>query len=166
MWHGINGKSGNCWSLVVIHCITCLNLFVCLFQGHTVIRSAASASLPPMMMSQRVIAPNPAQLQGQRVPSKPGMGRPSTGSMSNAINYQQVRVTQQPSTRMPESRGTYAEQETAPRRWNCLYRVIDFLFFDLPWKWDTFAGLCSYCTAETVSIMESDVSQNIWHLSM
>lgn len=66
---------------------------MCLFQGHTVIRSAASASLPPMMMSQRVIAPNPAQLQGQRVPSKPGMGRPSTGSMSNAINYQQVRAT-------------------------------------------------------------------------
>lgn len=63
-------------------------------QGHTVIRSAASASLPPMMMSQRVIAPNPAQLQGQRVPSKPGMGRPSTGSMSNAINYQQAASQQ------------------------------------------------------------------------
>uniref|UniRef100_A0A8C2ECQ3 GATA zinc finger domain containing 2B n=1 Tax=Cyprinus carpio TaxID=7962 RepID=A0A8C2ECQ3_CYPCA len=47
-------------------------------QGHTVIRSAANASLPPMMMSQRVIAPNPAQLQGQRLPSKPGMGRSST----------------------------------------------------------------------------------------
>ncbi|TSK31401.1 Transcriptional repressor p66-beta [Bagarius yarrelli] len=63
-------------------------------QGHTVIRSAVSASLPPMMMSQRVIAPNPAQLQGQRVPSKPGMGRPSTGSMSNAINYQQAASQQ------------------------------------------------------------------------
>uniref|UniRef100_A0A4W4HDR9 GATA-type domain-containing protein n=1 Tax=Electrophorus electricus TaxID=8005 RepID=A0A4W4HDR9_ELEEL len=59
-------------------------------QGHTVIRSAASASLPPMMMSQRVIAPNPAQLQGQRVPSKSSMTRPSTGGMSNAVNYQQV----------------------------------------------------------------------------
>ncbi|KAG9345333.1 hypothetical protein JZ751_009879 [Albula glossodonta] len=39
-------------------------------QGHTVIRSAANASLPPMMMSQRVIAPNPAQLQGQRSSSQ------------------------------------------------------------------------------------------------
>ncbi|XP_066530883.1 transcriptional repressor p66-beta isoform X2 [Hoplias malabaricus] len=63
-------------------------------QGHTVIRSAASASLPPMMMSQRVIAPNPAQLQGQRVPSKPSMGRSSTGNMSNAVNYQQAASQQ------------------------------------------------------------------------
>ncbi|XP_031442614.1 transcriptional repressor p66-beta isoform X3 [Clupea harengus] len=58
-------------------------------QGHTVIRSATNANLPPMMMSQRVIAPNPAQLQGQRLPSKPGMGRPSTGGMGNAVSYQQ-----------------------------------------------------------------------------
>ncbi|XP_061112036.1 transcriptional repressor p66-beta-like [Conger conger] len=42
-------------------------------KGHTVIRSAANAALPQMMMSQRVIAPNPAQFQGQRVPPKPGM---------------------------------------------------------------------------------------------
>uniref|UniRef100_A0A8C2KXH6 GATA zinc finger domain containing 2B n=1 Tax=Cyprinus carpio TaxID=7962 RepID=A0A8C2KXH6_CYPCA len=56
---------------------------LCLFSGHTVIRSAANASLPPMMMSQRVIAPNPAQLQGQRVSSKPGMGRSSTGGLGN-----------------------------------------------------------------------------------
>ncbi|XP_020788441.1 transcriptional repressor p66-beta [Boleophthalmus pectinirostris] len=55
-------------------------------QGHTVIRSAANASLPPMLMSQRVIAPNPAQLHGQRGLSKPGMGRSS--SMANAVSYQ------------------------------------------------------------------------------
>uniref|UniRef100_A0A8C2HE50 GATA zinc finger domain containing 2B n=1 Tax=Cyprinus carpio TaxID=7962 RepID=A0A8C2HE50_CYPCA len=60
-------------------------------QGHTVIRSAANASLPPMMMSQRVIAPNPAQLQGQRLPSKPGMGRSSTGGLGNTVSYQQVQ---------------------------------------------------------------------------
>ncbi|XP_072303710.1 transcriptional repressor p66-beta [Eucyclogobius newberryi] len=54
-------------------------------QGHTVIRSA-NASLPPMLMSQRVIAPNPAQLHGQRGLSKPGMGR--SGSMANAVSYQ------------------------------------------------------------------------------
>ncbi|KAK7898696.1 hypothetical protein WMY93_019549 [Mugilogobius chulae] len=55
-------------------------------QGHTVIRSAANASLPPMLMSQRVIAPNPAQLHGQRGLSKPGMGR--SGSLANAVSYQ------------------------------------------------------------------------------
>ncbi|KAA0710392.1 Zinc finger domain-containing protein 2B p66/p68 [Triplophysa tibetana] len=63
-------------------------------QGHTVIRSAANASLPPMMMSQRVIAPNPAQLQGQRLPSKPGMGRSSTGGLGNALSYQQAASQQ------------------------------------------------------------------------
>ncbi|XP_029298748.1 transcriptional repressor p66-beta [Cottoperca gobio] len=57
-------------------------------QGHTVIRSAANASLPPMLMSQRVIAPNPAQLQGQRLSSKPGMSR--SGSMANPVSYQQA----------------------------------------------------------------------------
>lgn len=57
-------------------------------QGHTVIRSAANASLPPMLMSQRVIAPNPAQLQGQRLSSKPGMSR--SGSMGNPVSYQQA----------------------------------------------------------------------------
>ncbi|XP_061822793.1 transcriptional repressor p66-beta [Nerophis lumbriciformis] len=56
-------------------------------QGHTVIRSGANANLPPMLMSQRVIAPNPAQLQGQRL-SKPGMARSS--SMGNAVSYQQA----------------------------------------------------------------------------
>nr|XP_020442534.1 LOW QUALITY PROTEIN: transcriptional repressor p66-beta [Monopterus albus] len=59
-------------------------------QGHTVIRSAANASLPPMLMSQRVIAPNPAQLQGQRVSSKPGMSRSSSSSMASAVSYQQA----------------------------------------------------------------------------
>lgn len=43
-----------------------------------------------MMMSQRVIAPNPSQLQGQRVPFKPGMARNTSGSMGNAVSYQQV----------------------------------------------------------------------------
>ncbi|XP_038159966.1 transcriptional repressor p66-beta [Cyprinodon tularosa] len=58
-------------------------------QGHTVIRSA-NTSLPPMLMSQRVIAPNPSQLQGQRISSKPGMPRSSSSSMANAVNYQQA----------------------------------------------------------------------------
>lgn len=42
-----------------------------------------------MLMSQRVIAPNPAQLQGQRISSKPGMSR-SSSSMANPVSYQQV----------------------------------------------------------------------------
>ncbi|KAL4646729.1 transcriptional repressor p66-beta [Arapaima gigas] len=57
-------------------------------QGHTVIRSASNAPLPQMMMSQRVIAPNPAQLQGQRVSSKPGMTR--SGGLANTGSYQQA----------------------------------------------------------------------------
>lgn len=62
--------------------------FGCSLQGHTVIRSAANANLPPMLMSQRVIAPNPAQLQGQRL-SKLGMSR-SSSSLSSPVSYQQV----------------------------------------------------------------------------
>uniref|UniRef100_A0A3Q4BB01 GATA-type domain-containing protein n=1 Tax=Mola mola TaxID=94237 RepID=A0A3Q4BB01_MOLML len=58
-------------------------------QCHTVIRSAANANLPPMLMSQRVIAPNPAQLQGQRVSSKQGMSR-SSSSMTSPVSYQQA----------------------------------------------------------------------------
>uniref|UniRef100_A0A3B3SR32 GATA zinc finger domain containing 2B n=1 Tax=Paramormyrops kingsleyae TaxID=1676925 RepID=A0A3B3SR32_9TELE len=66
-------------------------------QGHTVIRSAGSTSMPQVMMSPRVIAPNPAQLQGQRVPSKPGVMRSSAGGVAGAIGYQQA-TSQQVST--------------------------------------------------------------------
>uniref|UniRef100_A0A3B4U681 GATA zinc finger domain containing 2B n=1 Tax=Seriola dumerili TaxID=41447 RepID=A0A3B4U681_SERDU len=75
------------------------NLRLC---GHTVIRSAANANLPPMLMSQRVIAPNPAQLQGQRVSSKPGMSRSSSSSMANAVSYQQVWTHSEPSYSTPD----------------------------------------------------------------
>ncbi|XP_028316436.1 transcriptional repressor p66-beta isoform X3 [Gouania willdenowi] len=57
-------------------------------QGHTVIRSAANTNLPSMLMSQRVIAPNPAQLQAQRLSSKPGLSRSGSNSMGNAVGYQ------------------------------------------------------------------------------
>ncbi|KAG9328925.1 hypothetical protein JZ751_009238, partial [Albula glossodonta] len=72
-------------------------------QGHTVIRSAANAALPQMMMSQRVIAPNPAQLQGQRIPSKPGMVRSSSGGINNAVTYQQASSQQVASQRSGSS---------------------------------------------------------------
>ncbi|XP_010903563.2 transcriptional repressor p66-beta isoform X1 [Esox lucius] len=60
-------------------------------QGHSVIRSATNSSMSQMMMSQsRVIAPNPAQLQGQRLAQqKQGGMRSSTGSSNNAVSYQQ-----------------------------------------------------------------------------
>ncbi|XP_045574452.1 transcriptional repressor p66-beta isoform X2 [Salmo salar] len=66
-------------------------------QGHSVIRSATNSSMSQMMMSQsRVIAPNPAQLQGQRLAQqKQGGMRSSTGSSNNAVSYQQqVAVSQ------------------------------------------------------------------------
>ncbi|XP_038624945.1 transcriptional repressor p66-beta isoform X4 [Tachyglossus aculeatus] len=57
-------------------------------KGHSVIRSATNATLPHMLMSQRVIAPNPTQLQGQRGPPKPGLVRTATPNMNPPINYQ------------------------------------------------------------------------------
>ena len=46
-----------------------------------------------MLMSQRVIAPNPAQLQSQRGPPKPGIVRTTTPNMNPAISYQPVRAS-------------------------------------------------------------------------
>ncbi|XP_021413593.2 transcriptional repressor p66-beta isoform X1 [Oncorhynchus mykiss] len=65
-------------------------------QGHSVIRSATNSSMSQMMMSQsRVIAPNPAQLQGQRLAQqKQGGMRSLTGSSNNAISYQQSSTQQ------------------------------------------------------------------------
>lgn len=108
------------------HPLYCMSfyLLVCMIQGHTVIKSAVSASLPPMMMSQRVIAPNPAQLQGQRLPSKPGMGRPSAGSLSNAINYQQVWATTQPWTRWPAIENTDKYVARSSSMYRKLFRFL------------------------------------------
>ena len=61
-------------------------------QGHTVIRSAPNAPLPPMLLSQRILAQSPGTMQGQRLASKPGMTRTSSGTMGNAnVTYQQVQ---------------------------------------------------------------------------
>lgn len=43
-----------------------------------------------MVMSQRVLAPNPTQLQGQRLIGKPSMARSGSNSMSSTVGYQQV----------------------------------------------------------------------------
>ncbi|KAM4690247.1 transcriptional repressor p66-beta isoform 2-T2 [Rhinophrynus dorsalis] len=58
-------------------------------QSHGVIRTSATAPLPHMLMSQRVIAPNPTQMQGQCVPPKSSLIRNSVPSMNQAINYPQ-----------------------------------------------------------------------------
>ncbi|KAM9294229.1 transcriptional repressor p66-beta [Gastrophryne carolinensis] len=58
-------------------------------QSHSVIRSSSNAPLPHMMMSQRVIAPNPTQLQGQCIPPKASLIRNSTPSMTQPLNYPQ-----------------------------------------------------------------------------
>ncbi|XP_063802767.1 transcriptional repressor p66-beta isoform X2 [Pseudophryne corroboree] len=58
-------------------------------QTHSVIRSSSNAPLPHMMMSQRVIAPNPTQMQGQCVPPKASLIRNSTPGMTQALSYPQ-----------------------------------------------------------------------------
>ncbi|XP_032254491.1 transcriptional repressor p66-beta isoform X1 [Phoca vitulina] len=72
-------------------------------QGHSVIRSATTTTLPHMLMSQRVIAPNPAQLQGQRGPPKPGLVRTTTPNMNPAINYQPQSSSSVPCQRTASS---------------------------------------------------------------
>ncbi|KAE8588971.1 hypothetical protein XENTR_v10022843 [Xenopus tropicalis] len=58
-------------------------------QSHGVIRTANSAH-PHMLMSQRVIAPNPSQMPGQCVPPKANMIRSSTPSINQPISYPQT----------------------------------------------------------------------------
>nr|KAF6290648.1 GATA zinc finger domain containing 2B [Myotis myotis] len=70
-------------------------------QGHSVIRSATNTTLPHMLMSQRVIAPNPAQLQGQRGPPKPGLVRTTTPNINPAINYQPPGTVNRVSSPLP-----------------------------------------------------------------
>uniref|UniRef100_A0AAA9S150 GATA zinc finger domain containing 2B n=1 Tax=Bos taurus TaxID=9913 RepID=A0AAA9S150_BOVIN len=72
-------------------------------QGHSVIRSATNTTLPHMLMSQRVIAPNPAQLQGQRGPPKPGLVRTTTPNMNPTINYQPQSSSSVPCQRTTSS---------------------------------------------------------------
>ncbi|XP_028746553.1 transcriptional repressor p66-beta isoform X2 [Peromyscus leucopus] len=72
-------------------------------QGHSVIRSATNTTLPHMLMSQRVIAPNPAQLQSQRGPPKPGIVRTTTPNMNPAISYQPQSSSSVPCQRTTSS---------------------------------------------------------------
>lgn len=87
MWHYVRGSET---PVSEAHASLPPPLFA---QGHSVIRSATNSTLPHMLMSQRVIAPNPSQLQGQqRIPPKPGLIRTNTPNMSPAISYQPVSI--------------------------------------------------------------------------
>ncbi|KAM4690246.1 transcriptional repressor p66-beta isoform 1-T1 [Rhinophrynus dorsalis] len=72
-------------------------------QSHGVIRTSATAPLPHMLMSQRVIAPNPTQMQGQCVPPKSSLIRNSVPSMNQAINYPQQSSASVPCQRTSSS---------------------------------------------------------------
>ncbi|XP_064416650.1 transcriptional repressor p66-beta isoform X2 [Latimeria chalumnae] len=72
-------------------------------QSHSVIRSATNSNLPHLLMSQRVIAPNPAQLQAQRVTPKPSLVRTTTPNLSAAVSYQQQSSSSVPSPRTSSS---------------------------------------------------------------
>ncbi|GAA6074035.1 transcriptional repressor p66-beta-like [Tachysurus ichikawai] len=76
-------------------------------QGQSVIRSAASASIPQMMMSQRVVAPSPGQLQGHRMLSKSSSMRTSTASINSTVNYQQASSQQVPVPQRSSSSSIY-----------------------------------------------------------
>lgn len=63
-------------------------------QGQSVIRTAVSASVPQMMMSQRVVAPSPGQLQSHRMQPKPSSMRTPSANISSAVSYQQASSQQ------------------------------------------------------------------------
>ncbi|XP_075464157.1 transcriptional repressor p66-beta isoform X2 [Ascaphus truei] len=69
-------------------------------QSHSVIRSSTNAPLPHMLMSQRMNAPNPAQLQ---CAPKPTLIRNSTPIMNQAINYQPQSSSSVPCQRTSSS---------------------------------------------------------------
>ncbi|XP_055521635.1 transcriptional repressor p66-beta isoform X3 [Leucoraja erinacea] len=58
-------------------------------QGHPVIRTAANSTLPQLLLSQRVIAPSPAQMQSMRM-AKPGLIHSPLGSPNTAAAYQKA----------------------------------------------------------------------------
>lgn len=81
-----------------------------------------------MLMSHRVIAPNPAQLQGQRVSSKPGMSR-SSSSMSSPVSYQQVPsfTPLAPCSGWSTSSNLDQTFQSCASRWHSVDRWIDFI---------------------------------------
>ncbi|XP_072137194.1 transcriptional repressor p66-beta isoform X1 [Mobula birostris] len=58
-------------------------------QGHPVIRSVPNSTLPQLLMSQRVIAPSPAQMQSMRI-AKPGLIHSPVSSQNPTGSYQKA----------------------------------------------------------------------------
>ncbi|XP_041037701.1 transcriptional repressor p66-beta isoform X2 [Carcharodon carcharias] len=71
-------------------------------QGHPVIRSVPSSTLPQLLMSQRVIAPSPAQMQNMRL-AKPGLIHSPLSSQNPANSYQKQASSSIPSPRTTPS---------------------------------------------------------------
>ncbi|XP_060676659.1 transcriptional repressor p66-beta isoform X3 [Hemiscyllium ocellatum] len=71
-------------------------------QGHPVIRSVPNSTLPQLLMSQRVIAPSPAQMQNMRL-NKPGLIHSPVSSQTPASSYQKQTGSSIPSPRTTPS---------------------------------------------------------------
>ncbi|XP_067878666.1 transcriptional repressor p66-beta isoform X4 [Heterodontus francisci] len=71
-------------------------------QGHPVIRSVPNSTLPQLLMSQRVIAPSPAQMQSMRL-AKPGLIHSPVSSQNPASSYQKQAGSSIPSPRTTPS---------------------------------------------------------------
>ncbi|XP_060676662.1 transcriptional repressor p66-beta isoform X5 [Hemiscyllium ocellatum] len=71
-------------------------------KGHPVIRSVPNSTLPQLLMSQRVIAPSPAQMQNMRL-NKPGLIHSPVSSQTPASSYQKQTGSSIPSPRTTPS---------------------------------------------------------------
>ncbi|XP_051901823.1 transcriptional repressor p66-beta isoform X5 [Pristis pectinata] len=71
-------------------------------QGHPVIRSVPNSTLPQLLMSQRVIAPSPAQMQSMRI-AKPGLIHSPVSSQNPTGTYQKQAGSSIPSPRTTPS---------------------------------------------------------------
>ncbi|KAG8428889.1 hypothetical protein GDO86_018990, partial [Hymenochirus boettgeri] len=78
--------------------------------SHGVIRSSVNANHPHMLISQRVIAPNPSQLPGQCVQPKSSLIRGSAPSINQAMSYTQTGSCQRtPSSAMYMNLGSHMQ---------------------------------------------------------
>ncbi|XP_059499024.1 transcriptional repressor p66-beta isoform X5 [Stegostoma tigrinum] len=71
-------------------------------KGHPVIRSVPNSTLPQLLMSQRVIAPSPAQMQNMRL-NKPALIHSPVSSQTSASSYQKQVGSSIPSPRTTPS---------------------------------------------------------------
>eukprot|EP00061_Rhincodon_typus_P005052 g24060.t1 len=79
------GNGNNVGQSVCVFAASALSRLV--EQGHPVIRSVPNSTLPQLLMSQRVIAPSPAQMQNMRL-NKPALIHSPVSSQTSASSYQ------------------------------------------------------------------------------